>query len=221
MLMRERLSSDIYERLLENPDELTDQVLGDCYIFVNYIAEKHFGGPNAPERDDLIQDVMLKVWKYFDTFRGDSGLANWLSAITENCGYSAGAKTSRWKAQNTSLQGLVEYRHNPDATPETGTTTPRLPNESWVFVDPTSETPYEDVLTRMVVIPALVEAIDALSPIQQASLALYDIQEMRHREVAETLGISEVNSKVSVHRARTNVRESLMQNPDFEDFRTS
>jgi len=52
-------------------------------------------------------------------------------------------------------------------------------------------------------------AIDALPPNQREVITLRDIEGWTSEEICRFLGISEVNSRVLLHRARSRVRKAL------------
>jgi RNA polymerase sigma-70 factor (ECF subfamily) len=58
------------------------------------------------------------------------------------------------------------------------------------------------------------DALDELSPSYREVVALRDLEELSTREVAEQLGLSRVNVRVRLHRARTALREQLQPRLD-------
>jgi RNA polymerase sigma factor (sigma-70 family) len=58
----------------------------------------------------------------------------------------------------------------------------------------------------------LARLVDALPPIQRAAVALYYGYGYRVRELAELLGISEINARTVLFRARRQLRRQLREN---------
>jgi RNA polymerase sigma-70 factor (ECF subfamily) len=56
----------------------------------------------------------------------------------------------------------------------------------------------------------LLHAVDDLSPAQRAVITLRDIVGAPRAEVCELLGLTEVNQRVLLHRARARVRAALL-----------
>jgi RNA polymerase sigma-70 factor (ECF subfamily) len=62
------------------------------------------------------------------------------------------------------------------------------------------------------------EAIDALPDTQRTVIRLRDVEGWSAEEVAEALGITDVNQRVLLHRARSKVRNALegYMDPELE-----
>ena len=56
----------------------------------------------------------------------------------------------------------------------------------------------------------LLDAVDELSPAQRAVITLRDLVGAPPAEVCELLGLTEVNQRVLLHRARARVRAALL-----------
>lgn len=57
----------------------------------------------------------------------------------------------------------------------------------------------------------LYEAIKKLTKVERALVLLY-LEDLPYKEIAETLGISEVNARVKMNRAKTKLKEIMKEN---------
>jgi RNA polymerase sigma-70 factor (ECF subfamily) len=65
----------------------------------------------------------------------------------------------------------------------------------------------EEVLLDAEMATCIAELLDRLPGPQREVVALHDLIGLNHREIAERLGISEANSRVTLHRGRLGLRE--------------
>jgi RNA polymerase sigma-70 factor (ECF subfamily) len=82
---------------------------------------------------------------------------------------------------------------------------PRWPGH---WASPPEQWPEERVLAQETMELARA-AIDALPQAQRKVIALRDVEGWSSEEVCEALGVSEVNQRVLLHRARSKVRAAL------------
>jgi RNA polymerase sigma factor (sigma-70 family) len=135
---------------------------------------------DAAMSDDVVQDAVLRAFRSFDQFRGDSARA-WLFAIVRNCCRSA------LSAQSASGLHLV-HESAADAGAE------RNPDRA---DDP------EQALIRAwdaAMVRALVEALP--EPFREA-IVLRELEELSYREIAQVTGaaMGTVMSRISRGRA--------------------
>ena len=55
----------------------------------------HLYGRNEADKDDLYQEIVIQVWKSFQSFRGESKLSTWLYRIALNTAISDMRKQNR------------------------------------------------------------------------------------------------------------------------------
>lgn len=77
------------------------------------------------------------------------------------------------------------------------------------IVDPPSLDRTDSAAERGELAQALEAALAELSPIQREIVLLHDLEDWRHREIADALGISEVMSRQHLFQARRVLRSSL------------
>ncbi|MCB1363850.1 MAG: RNA polymerase sigma factor [Rhodobacteraceae bacterium] len=151
------------------------------------------------EAEDVVQAAYVTGFTRLDEFRGESGLATWLTRIAMNEAYARLRRRAR-------IVNIAEYRSeaatHPDRTADTMTSPPETP---------------EFETGRNEVRRFLERAIDALPEPLRLTYMLRDVQDMPTREVAELLGINPITVKTRLLRARRRLRREVRQNlaPEF------
>lgn len=142
---------------------------------------------------DAVQDSFIKAYRALPTFKG--GLfKSWLLRILVNTCYDV--LRSRRRHETTSIDD-----------PETD------PDYASEYVDPI-EGP-QDYVERME-LNALIElGLRALPPDQRLVLSLCDIHGYAYEEIAEITGLAMGTVKSRISRARTKLREFLLQHPEL------
>lgn len=148
---------------------------------------------SAPNREDLVQDVFLRVFKARDRYQPTARFSTWLYRITFNL-----AANDRSRASN---RPHLSLDHSLDG--QDGETTLGDQIEDHRNAGPGDE------LARGDVVSAVRQAIDGLPEQQRMALILAKYDELPYSEIAEVLESSEKAIKSMIHRARTTLREVL------------
>lgn len=137
------------------------------------------------EAEDILQDVMLKLWNKREEWSYIENLEAYCFRI----------------AKNTALDRLssITLRKSGNIDPE---------KENFFFVE--SRSPYSEMV-RKEQRSAIDRGIETLSENQRLVFTLREIEGMSYREIAETLTISEDLVKISLHRARQKMKEILSE----------
>jgi RNA polymerase sigma-70 factor (ECF subfamily) len=146
---------------------------------------------NAVDAEDLVQETLLKAFKAFDKFRGDTHLRAWLVCIMRNT-WISNHRTSRRRPPEV-LSGHVADGHL-DAV--------ALPRTAHALSA-------EHQALRHVLDPELVEALQALPADIRKTFYYVAVCGMASREAAEVMGIPEGTVLSRMHRARIKLRRSL------------
>ena len=134
--------------------------------------------------EDAVQDAMVRAFRSFDQFRGDSPRA-WLFAIVRNCCRSA--MTSR----NASGLHLIS---------ETDSSAEDNPNRS---DDP------EQALMRACDAAMVRDMVAALPEPFREAIVLRDLEELSYREIAEVTGVAMGTVMSRISRGRAMIAEQL------------
>jgi RNA polymerase sigma-70 factor (ECF subfamily) len=148
---------------------------------------------NAQDAEETVQDAFLSVIRKIDTFRGDSAFGSWLYRIVANAAYQR-CRRRRGRGADVSLDTLLPVfdEHGRHVAP--------VADWSKSVDDQSRQTELRMVLST---------AIEELPPDYRAIVLLHDVEGLSHREIAETLGLTAVNAKSRVHRARLFLRKQL------------
>lgn len=140
------------------------------------------------DRQDIFQEVLIRLWNSLDGFRGDSSLATWLYRVAVNTCLSW---LRREKRRNRMLERV---REEPPTDPAAAGTE-------------TGASPHEEV-TR------LYACVARLAPVDRLLVSLY-LEEMPSAEIGAVLGISDGNVRVKLHRLKNQLRQ-MLEKEDYE-----
>lgn len=155
--------------------------------------------PDARDREEVCQDVFLKVFRNIEDFRGDSRLSTWINSI----------------AYRTCLNQL-EGREEPVPGSQVGSDRGTDCFPAGVEGDEPSpaETAERNRVRRLIR-----RAIRTLRPRYRAAVTLYHLEDMTVAEVAETMELAEGTVKTHLFRARKELKVRLVDALDEEELR--
>ena len=154
---------------------------------------------NREDAEEVMQDVLLRVFRKIDAFRGDAALSSWIYRITFNTAMSR-------------LRTL-KYRRPAEVPPERVSRTDLGdPGPSREVADWSDLA--DDRLLRSEMRTRLVSALSGLPHIYRAAVLLRDVQGLSTEEASAVLGVKPQTLKLRLHRGRLILREQLA---DFAD----
>lgn len=137
---------------------------------------------NGPEAEDVIQDILVKVWNKRDLWHTWDNKEAMCMTMTRNLSIDRSRSKSR---QTTDLP-----EHYDEESPE---------------ADPSEITESNDTM-------ALIQKImDDLPQKQREVIHLREIDGYSYQEISEVLSMSMSQVKINVHRARLFMKERIMQ----------
>lgn len=136
------------------------------------------------DRQDLCQDIFIKVYQNLESFKGDCKLSSWIGRIAYNASlnYLGKKKPELWD----------------DISPEMSLDT--LPNSSTLLDEEIANT---DMVAK------ISEEIHSLPAPYNVIVALYHLDDMSYQEIAEITGLPDGTVKSYLFRARRLLRERL------------
>lgn len=145
------------------------------------------------DAEEAVQDAFLSAIRKINSFRGESAFRSWLYRIVANAAYQC-CRRRRRRSAEVSLDNLLPVfdEHGRHVAP--------VADWSMIVADPTRQTELRMVLRT---------AIDELPADYRAVVVLRDVEEFSHQDIAESLGLTVVNVKIRVHRARLFMRKRL------------
>lgn len=156
--------------------------------------------------EEVAQETWVAVLEGLDRFEGRSSLRTWIFRILTNQAKTRGVRERR----SVPFSALATEQENGE---------PAVPPESffaeghrWAGHWATPVQPWtlpEERLLSSELGAVIQRAVDALPPAQRAVVVLRDSQALTGHEVCDLLGLTEVNQRVLLHRARAKVRAAV------------
>jgi RNA polymerase sigma-70 factor (ECF subfamily) len=147
---------------------------------------------NWEDAEEVTQDVLMKVFRKIDAFRGDAALSSWIYRITFN------TAMSRLRTGRTSR---AAEQQRPDPAENAG-----------VQSDPADwSTLADDHVLRREMREQLIAALTTLPEVYRTPVVLRDIQGMSTEEASQLLHVKPQTLKSRLHRGRLILREALSQ----------
>lgn len=170
-------------------------------IAMTYVA-------NRAVAEEVVQETWLGVLQGLDGFEARSSLKTWIFRILVNCAQTRKLRERR----SVPFSALVDGGAEPTVDPERFFSDDHhraahhwsSPPRSW------GDDPEATFLSGEAH-GYIRRVIEALPPLQRAVITLRDIEGWATGEISALLGISEVNQRVLLHRARSRVRNALEQ----------
>jgi RNA polymerase sigma-70 factor (ECF subfamily) len=131
--------------------------------------------PNATDMDDLLQEVLLKVWRHLATFRSESTFRTWMTRVAIN----QALLSHRREQRRPICQTLGDFD---------------------TFAS-SHESPLQ-YLARVEMAQAIRSAVLKLPPLYRRVLTLRDLEQLSIRETAQRLQTSVPTVKTQLSRAR-------------------
>jgi RNA polymerase sigma-70 factor (ECF subfamily) len=151
---------------------------------------------NAPDAEEVVQDVFLKLFRVIDAFEGRSALGTWIYRIATN------EALNKRRGKRREVEVPIE-EHLPSFLADGH----REGDRGFLLAD-WSASPELATLTAETR-ARVREAIDALPDPYRVVLLLRDLEELSNEETAEVLAESVSSVKSRLHRARMALREML------------
>lgn len=155
--------------------------------------------------DDVVQETWVGVIRGIQRFEQRSSVKTWIYRILINQARKRGPKEKRAiPFSAASPAGENEPAVSPDRLVH-----PLLGRNYWPEAPPAWDTEPENRALASELRGVVSRSIAALPPAQREVITLRDVEGWASEEVCDTLGISGVNQRVLLHRARTTVRKAL------------
>ncbi len=148
---------------------------------------------NWEDAEEVAQDVLLKVYRKIDAFRGDAALSSWIYRITFNTAMSR-LRTARF-SRNVEVPP-VEMQQTDSSE--------RLPSEpaDWTALA-------DDQVMRAQMRKQLVAALAHLPEVYRVPVLLRDINGLSTEEASAILHVKPQTLKSRLHRGRLILRKQL------------
>ena len=130
------------------------------------------------DEEDLFQEIVLQLWRSYDTFKGDSKISTWMYRVALNTAITLFRK----KTKSPQTDELMEFHHRD-------------------YVEDDDDEKQQQVAL-------LYKVIKLLPQVERAIVMMY-LDDLPYRDIAENLGISEVNARVKMNRLKKTLKELM------------
>ncbi len=129
------------------------------------------------DEEDLFQEIVLQLWRSYDTFKGDSKISTWMYRVALNTAITLFRKKSRMPQTDE----LRDFHYS-------------------AFHETDDE--------KQMKISLLYKVIKMLPKVERAIVMMY-LDDLPYRDIAENLGITEVNARVKMNRLKKTLKELM------------
>ena len=134
---------------------------------------------NSDDREDLIQEIIIQLWKSFDNYNNDYKHSTWIYRIALNVSISFYRKENRRKDISNPLpEGVLSYNYSN-------------------VLDETDED-----------LKFLQQFISELKELDKALMLLY-LEEKSYKEISEIIGLSETNVATKIARIKKLLKQKF------------
>ena len=148
---------------------------------------------NWEDAEEVTQDVLLKVYRKIEAFRGDAALSSWIYRITFN--------TAMSRLRTARASRAAEMRKQETGQGENRDPQPQEPADWSSLAD--------DHVLRLEMRDQLIEALTHLPTVYRVPVILRDIHGLSTEEASAILRVKPQTLKSRLHRGRLILREHL------------
>ena len=190
--MRDQNESALVERLRERDEHAVAELSSLYGQKIFQLAFRYLR--NNEDAEEVVQDVLLKVFRKIDAFRGDSALSSWIFRITFN---TAMSRLRRTRAMRNAEVSDIEI----------GTASG---DDSPAAFDPADWSNLADeAMLKSELRERLAAAVIGLPEIYREPVILRDLNGLSTEEASTKLRIKDQTLKSRLHRGRLLLRERL------------
>lgn len=179
---------DRIERILQGEKEEFRHIIRECNQPLYRMAMAFVR--NESDAEDAVQTTYLKAYMHLKSFRGESSFLTWITRILIN-----ECKMMLRKKKETASLDHTEVKQKPSI------------NEN------TLDTLHRNQLNRW-----LEKAVLELPEKYRLVYVVREVNEFSTEKTAAMLGISQENVKVRLHRAKSIIRESMLQHASVQEL---
>lgn len=164
------------------------QVFERCYRPVYHLFKKY--GFSSEESKELTQETFLRVYRSFETFRGETSLETWFFQVARNIALNE--RRSRHTQKRSGIEVSFE-----DAAEKPS-----------ILEAPVAEDPLRDLIEEERV-RILRQALEDLPPSMRQCVMLRVERDLKYTEIAAIMQLSVDSVKALLYRARKRLQERV------------
>src|SRR5687768_18236533 len=191
-MFKSEVDQELIGRLQRHEPDAVDQLAAVYGPMIQQLALRYM--KSWEDAEEVAQDVMMKVVRRIDAFRGDSALSSWIYRITFN--------TAMSRLRNSKYSRPLEVLQS-DLVSDASSTEPfEVPDWSGLG---------DEAVMRAELRRALAQALTELPDVYRVPVVLRDIQGLTTEEASEVLKVKTQTLKSRLHRGRMMLRERLTE----------
>ena len=170
-----------------------EELMDTCGLDVMHTAMFYMRDPQSAQ--DVFQEVFYRVWRWRDTFRGESSIKTWILRITVNVCQSALRKPFFRKEQAAGTDPWAE---------------------GWAFSAPKESEPEPDRLEERI---ALQQQLFCMPVKYREVLVLYYLEDLQVEEIAGILALPSGTVRTRLQRGKVRLLKAFAGKEDEEHER--
>ena len=159
---------------MSNKETIFEQIISEYQHKIYRLCWSYV--QNEDDRNDLFQTILLKIWNNLDSFKDNSSLGTWIFRLSVNTSIDYIRKNKNLAHMSTHVD---------------------ISNLS--IIDTSNDVEKNLLLSEN--LKLLYRCINQLSVIDRTLIYFY-LEDLKYREIADILGISEKNVSVKLHRIK-------------------
>jgi len=172
------LSSFFQKNILSSREKEFSQLIKDNQGLIIKVSRLYTN--TLEDEEDLFQEIVLQLWRSYDSFKGDSKISTWMYRVALNTAITLFRK----KTKSPQTDELLDF-HFKD------------------YLDDDDE--------KQQKISLLYKVIKLLPNVERAIVMMY-LDDLPYRDIAENLGITEVNARVKMNRLKKTLKQLMEKN---------
>jgi len=186
---------DLIKKAQEGDVEAFEQLIRDYEKRILNYCFRMMG--NLSDAEDAAQEVFVKIFRFIDSFNGQSSFSTWLYRIASNVCLDLLRKAKRQPKDTVSI-----YQENDEG------------EEYSIAIEDTEPDPYERAQLSEAQ-KVLKEALNQLSDEHKQVIILRDIEGLSYEEIAEAMGTAPGTVKSRINRARQMLKKLLEKDKEL------
>lgn len=178
---------DLIARSKLGDDEAFAEIVHMYQSRVVYVVKRYISEP--ADISDVCQEIFIKVYRYLDSFKGDSSFYTWI--------YSVAASVAKNHLNNMQRLNLVTRDDN------------YFTDYMDFAIDIHENTNPQDILVSDETMGIVSDTIDELPKLLKEVIVLREIEGLSYDKISEILHISKGTVRSRIYRARTIIEDSV------------
>ena len=192
---------EVINRILAGDTHSFRILIEDYQKLVSHIVYQLIS--NITDREEIAQEVFIKVYKNLSGFEFKSKFSTWIAKIAYNTSVNYLKKKKMLLYENTSFPGESQNPDNPLQTIESVSDKSDRPDQ--IIEDSDRNT-------------IIHKTVESLPNLQKTIITLFHLDELSYTEIGEIMNLPEGTVKSYLFRARKMLKEKLLAQYQIEEI---